>query len=64
MDTVKSYAKAIIGAIIAGLGALTTALADKNGVSAYEWVTVALAFFIALGGVAVTPNQRVKTNRR
>lgn len=49
-----AYLKAIIAAIIAALSALATALQD-NHVTALEWVTVASAFFIALGGVSITP---------
>lgn len=51
------YAKAIIGALVAGLGTLATALAD-DGITATEWVWVALAVLTALGTVAAVPNRR------
>ena len=53
--TINQYAKAILAAIIAALAALGTSLTD-GGVSASEWVAVALAFFVALGGVFAVPN--------
>jgi hypothetical protein len=51
-----AYAKAVIGAIIAALGALGTALIDQD-VTPNEWIGVALAFFVALGGVWAVPNR-------
>lgn len=50
------YAKAIIGALVAGLGTLATALAD-DGIRPVEWVWVAIAFLTALSAVAVVPNR-------
>jgi hypothetical protein len=55
MTTLAPYAKAIIGALIAGLTAIATALTD-GGVSASEWVTAAIATLVALGGVYAIPN--------
>lgn len=50
----KTYIKAIVGALIAGLAALSTALVggDPEGVvTAAEWISVALATLVAFGGV-------------
>lgn len=44
------YAKAIIGAIVAGGGALEIALMD-NVVTSVEWVRVGMATVLALGAV-------------
>ena len=48
-------AKAIIGAVTGGLTALFTALSD-NGVTAQEWVGVAIATIGVLGVVYGVPN--------
>lgn len=48
--------KAIIGALIAGLGALSTAVEDEQ-VTGREWVLIALTFVVALGAVYATPNR-------
>jgi peptidoglycan/LPS O-acetylase OafA/YrhL len=55
----KPYAKAIVGALGAGLAALGVALAD-NTVTAGEWVTVAVATVGALGLVYAVPNRPVQ----
>ena len=52
---VAKVGKAVVGALVAGLGALTTALSDGS-VTASEWVTVALATVVAAGGVWGVPN--------
>lgn len=52
----KPYAKAIVGAAVAGLTALGTALAD-NEVTGVEWVGVAVATLGALGIVYAVPNK-------
>lgn len=49
------YAKAITGALVAGLTALGTAL-DHDGVTGQEWVGVGIAFLVALGLVWAVPN--------
>lgn len=49
------YAKAIMGGLTAGLGALGTALADGQ-VTAIEWVLVAAAVVAGLGFVWGVPN--------
>jgi len=51
---VDRYAKAVVGAILAGLGALSTALTD--GITATEWVLVAIAVFGSFGMVWATKN--------
>lgn len=50
------YLKAIVAALVAGLGSLYQAL-DQDGVTAQEWVAVALATVAALGAVYRTPNR-------
>ena len=56
MTNVAGYAKAIIGCVIASLGALGTALADEV-VTRGEWVAVTLAGFVALGAIYGVPNK-------
>lgn len=51
----NTIAKAIIGALIAGLTAIGTGLTD-GGVSAQEWVAALVAFLVALGGIYAVPN--------
>lgn len=48
------YAKAIVGALVAGLTALPPAL--DGGVTAAEWVVAAVGFLVALGTVWAVPN--------
>lgn len=50
------YAKAIIGAILSGLAALTVALVNGDGVSALEWVTIVTAVVTSLGFIWGVPN--------
>lgn len=52
-----SIAKAIVGALIAGVTALATGLTDGR-LSTQEIVAAVLAFLIALGGVYATPNKQ------
>lgn len=56
MKHIAPYAKALVGAATAGLGALGTALTDGD-VTAQEWVAVASATLVALGVVFGTPNK-------
>jgi hypothetical protein len=49
------YAKAIIGALVAGAGAWGTAVADGQ-VTAQEWSGVVAAFLVALGAIWAVPN--------
>lgn len=48
------YAKAVVGALVAGLTALLPSL--DGGVTAAEWVTAVVAFLVALGVVWAVPN--------
>jgi hypothetical protein len=50
------YAKAIVGALVAGLTALGTALADDT-VTQLEWVGVVVAVLGAAGLVWAVPNK-------
>lgn len=56
----KNYSKAIVGALLAGLGALAVALED-NSVNMQEWVTVATAVLMSFGVVWGVPNKKAKT---
>lgn len=55
MNKIAPYAKAIIGALVAGLGALGVALEDGS-ISSQEYVTIAAAFLVALGAIFIVPN--------
>ena len=44
------YAKATVGALIAALSSIATALGDNN-ISGQEWVTAAIAFLVAFGAI-------------
>ena len=57
MVKIAPYAKAILGALVAFLTALTTALEDGH-VSAQEWVTALIALLAAGGVVFSVPNRR------
>ena len=48
-------AKALVGATVAGLGAIATALVDER-VTAAEWVGAAIATLLAAGAVWRVPN--------
>lgn len=54
-ETIQYIAKAIIAAIVTFLGGLATAISGE-GISAQEWITVAIATVIALGAVFQFPN--------
>lgn len=49
------YAKAVIGALLAGLGALLTALSSGH-IGATQWVLVIIAGLSSFSGVWATPN--------
>lgn len=51
----QPYAKAITAAVVTGLGTLQVAYADQV-ISTGEWVNVAIATLVALGGVYAVPN--------
>jgi len=55
MDKIGLYAKAILGAIGAGLTATITALSDGN-ISTFEWTVIAGAVLAGLGFVWLVPN--------
>jgi hypothetical protein len=50
------YAKAVVGALVAGLTALSAALSDGQ-VTEAEWVGIAAATLIAAGAVWGVPNR-------
>lgn len=52
----RAYAKALVGALVAGLTALGTAAADGT-LTGGEWVAAAVAALLALGAVWATPNR-------
>lgn len=56
MTPVLPYLKSIVGALIAALGALGTALTDDVVTNA-EWVAVALAGLVVLAAVFGVPNR-------
>jgi len=53
------YAKAVVGAAVAGLGSVGTALGD-DVVSPQEWVTAAIVALVALATVWAIPNATTK----
>ena len=60
---INTIAKAVIGAVVAGLGSLVAVLVGDVGlddVTAGQWVTIALATFGALGAVYGVPNATAK----
>jgi hypothetical protein len=52
---VKTYAKAIVGGLVAGLGAAASAL-DDGRFTVQEGITATVAFLVTLGAVWITPN--------
>lgn len=58
MDAVKPYAKAVVGGVVAALGAAGTALAD-GAISPVEWIAVALAAIAGTGFVYAIPNKPI-----
>lgn len=53
------YAKAVVGAIVAALSALSAYLVNDTSfsdITAGQWVQVAIAFLVALGAVYAVPN--------
>lgn len=54
--TPSTYAKAVIGALIAFLTALGTALTD-GGISPSEWIAAVVAALVALSAVYAIPNK-------
>lgn len=56
MMSIKPYAKAVVGGLVAGLTALGTAMTDDT-VTTAEWVGIAVATLGALSFVYATPNR-------
>lgn len=56
MSKLNPYAKAIVGGLVAGLGAYQTALMDGS-VTAAEWAGVAIAALTAAAAVWATANK-------
>lgn len=54
---VRSYLKAITGALVAGLSSLVTGLSDDH-LSTQEWLIAIVAALVALGAVWAVPNIR------
>ena len=61
MDKIAPYAKALIGALVAGLGTLGAALTPDAGglvsVNAGEWVAIVSALLVGLLAVFAVPNR-------
>lgn len=57
MDKIAPYAKAIIAAVVAGLGSLYQALDGDQSVTAQEWVAVAMTTLAGLVAVFAVPNR-------
>lgn len=53
--SVSQYLKAIVAALIAGLGAAQAVYAVGHPTT-YQWITIGLTTVIALGGVWAVPN--------
>ena len=56
----SKYAKALVAAVIAFLGALSTALVDDKSfgdLTDGQWVVAVIAFLTALAAVWATPNE-------
>lgn len=51
----RTYAKALVGALVAGLSVLQQGL-DADGISAQEWMAAAIAALVALGAIWAVPN--------
>jgi hypothetical protein len=62
MSNIGKYAKAIVAAVIPGLvtlgGALLEASDGGSGVTASEWVQIALAVLVTGGVVGAVPNAK------
>lgn len=57
MEKIAPYAKAIIAAIVAGLGSLYQALDGNSEVTAQEWVAVAMTTLAGLVAVFAVSNR-------
>lgn len=63
MDKITPIMKAIVGALIAGLGSLSQAL-DDGSVDAQEWIAVVIATLAAFGVVWAVPNKDPKAEHQ
>lgn len=57
MSKFAPYAKAVVAAIVAGLGSLYQALDGDQVVTGQEWIAVAMTTLTALGVVFAIPNK-------
>ena len=60
MQNWQAIAKAIVGAVISALSALSAYLINDTGlgdVTAGQWIQVVIAFFVALGVIWAVPNK-------
>lgn len=55
MQKFAPYLKALVAALIAGLGVIGASLADSSSLSAQDWVSASIAFLVALGAVFYIP---------
>ena len=61
MSKIAPYAKAFVAAIVAALSLLAGYLVNNTSfgdITAGQWVSVAIAFFVALGAVFAIPNAK------
>ena len=52
-----SYAKALVGAVVSALGVIATGLQAPGGLSAYVYVTAAIAFLTSFGTIFQVANK-------
>lgn len=57
MSNFAPIAKALIAALVAGLGVIGASLGDGGAITAQDYVSAAIAFLVALGAVFTVPNQ-------
>ena len=60
---VAKYWKAVVAAVVAGAGSLSTALADDHISAAEGWLTLT-AVLAALGFTWAVPNRQASTTQR
>ena len=56
MSKFAPYLKALIAALVAGLGVIGASLADSSALTPQDYVSAAIAFLVALGAVFAVPN--------
>jgi hypothetical protein len=57
MNRIAPYAKALVAAVVAGLGSLYQALDGDQSITVQEWIAVAMTTLTALGVVFAIPNK-------